>query len=248
MKFYNDFIGLDESNSSKNFQGGDLEETFIESLKTQPDDWYYRTVEITYLINDYGHRCKSVKELDFDNYILISGCSHTQGVGLELEKTYPYLLSKKLDCDYYNMGLPATGIDVVEHNIVTWLFKYPKKPKAIIIQWPDYTRFLSNYPGYPTLIPNGSWTDDTFSKKLISAGDVTGIFNARKKLCSNNIKNAAQNIALVTFNYGGQTPVDEQTYFFRRLDLARDLSHSGIKSHENITNSVLEILKPNPDK
>jgi DNA polymerase III alpha subunit len=60
--------------------------------------------------------CKSInikiEDIDLNNYILFIGCSHTEGIGLELQTTYPYLVSEELKCDYYNLGLGGTGIDV----------------------------------------------------------------------------------------------------------------------------------------
>ena len=66
---------------------------------------------------------------DQDNYILFIGCSHTMGVGLELEKTYPHILSEKLKMDYYNLAVPATlvtsstlvmtGLEIVSFTVNT---------------------------------------------------------------------------------------------------------------------------------
>ena len=53
------------------------------------------------------------QEIILNNYILFTGCSHTKGVGLALEDTYPYLLAQKLNCDYYNLALGGTGQDVM---------------------------------------------------------------------------------------------------------------------------------------
>jgi hypothetical protein len=158
MKFYDDFIGEDSNTICLDFLDGtgDSLENVNTTRESQPEDWYYRDKKITYSFNAFGHRSKDIKDLDFDNYLLFIGCSHTQGVGVELEKTYPYLISSKLKCDYYNLAISATGIDVVEYNLLTWFFKFNKKPKAVIAQLPDHRRFISMYPGYNNILPNGS--------------------------------------------------------------------------------------------
>ena len=61
--------------------------------------------------NSFGHRCKEIADLDFDNYVLFAGCSHTVGVGVTVKQSYPYRVAKKLKCDYYNLGLGDCVVD-----------------------------------------------------------------------------------------------------------------------------------------
>jgi hypothetical protein len=247
MKFYNDFIGEDANNINVNFLhgNGDSEENYLANLKTQPDDWYYRENKVEYSFNSYGHRSKEIKELDFDNYLLFIGCSHTQGVGVKLENTYPHIISKNFKCDYYNLGMSATGIDVLEYNLLTWFFKFNKRPKAVIAQLPDHSRFLSCYPGYDNLIPNGSWNigSDKNVEKLLVNGEDTGFFHARKNI-SYRLINTVVQVPTIRLNYGSQVMYDSvDEVRFRRLDLARDLSHPGIESHKAVADTVSMILK-----
>jgi len=160
MRIYNDFIGSDDSNTTLKFIGGDSEKQFIQAIEEMPIDWYYNNTEILYDYNNLGHRCKNFEDLDQDNYILFIGCSHTMGVGLELEKTYPYLLSEKLKMDYYNLAVPATGNDVLEYNLLTWIFKINKKPKLIVVQWPDQSRFMEYDELRKRALECGAWNTD----------------------------------------------------------------------------------------
>ena len=59
---------------------------------------------------------------------------------------------------------------------------------------------------------------------------------------------AAGDIPVLSFNYAGQIPVHHRVEHFRRLDYARDLSHSGNKSHEKFCLNLLELLPPNFNK
>lgn len=247
MKFYNDFIGEDVTSTTVDFLhgNGDSEENYLKNLETQPDDWYYRENKISYSFNSLGHRSKEINNLDFDNYLLFVGCSHTQGVGVSREDSYPHLLSKMLKCDYYNLGISATGIDVLEYNLLTWFFKFNKKPRAVITQFPDHSRFLSCYPGYDNLIPNGSWNigSDKNVEKLLVNGETTGFFHARKNI-SYRLINTVVQVPTVRINYGSQVAYDTIDEFrFRRLDLARDLSHPGIKSHKEVASNVYNVIK-----
>ena len=130
MKYIDGFyIGADPDTQNK-FIPGDNYDDFQKNCEKMPDDWYYRNVTITYDINRLGFRFKQPEHIDFDNYILFTGCSHTEGVGLELEKSFPYLISTHYKMDYVNLAASGTGIDILEYNLLTWLSKY-KKPKLI---------------------------------------------------------------------------------------------------------------------
>jgi hypothetical protein len=176
MKIYNDFIGNDENNITTNFHGGDNVTNLNENTPKQPSDWYYHNKKITYTFNNQGHRCRNFEDIDKNNYILYTGCSHTMGTGLELEKTYPYLLSKELGMDYYNLAMPATGMDIVEYNLLLWLFKVPKKPKLVVIQWPDHSRFAEYDSLRNNILARGSWQQlDNNYLALIANAEDTGM-------------------------------------------------------------------------
>ena len=241
MKFYNDFIGIDQNNIVEPFTGGDSEVQFIENKDTQSKDWYYLNNPISYSYNEYGHRSKNMNEIDLDNYIVYTGCSHTVGVGLELEKTYPYLVSKKLGADYYNLAMAATGIDVLEYNLLTWFAKVKQKPKCVIIQWPDHTRFASYQEGYDLLQEKSSWSNNPVDRSLIINGEDTGMFYARKELSRKLIEQTID-VPIHTFNYGGQAGYGINSSKFKPVDKARDLSHAGIKSNENFAGLICEII------
>lgn len=234
------FLGQDWQNADMEWVNGDTEEVYKKNLCTQPDDWYYKNKKIVYSYNSSGHRCKDIKDLDFDNYILFTGCSHTEGIGLELETTYPYLISKELNCDYYNLALSASGVDTLEYNLLHWFFQFEKKPKYVFIQWPDHSRFISVYPGYKHIIPNGSWCTEESEKKFFVAGESTGFFNARKYISFNLINNVID-VPIITVNLASLQQYNFSSLSWRKLDTARDLAHYGIKSHL----CLVDILKKN---
>lgn len=101
--------------------------------------WYDRPV--SYNFNQYGYRMdKELDEVDFDNYIAFFGCSFSVGIGLPIEETYAFRISKTLGTDYLNASMGGASCDFVFHNIVELLSSSVKKPKAIIINWPEITR------------------------------------------------------------------------------------------------------------
>mgnify|MGYP006277005603 CR=1 FL=1 len=247
MKIYGTgLIGDDWAYYDGDYLPGDTEEKFIANLATQPEDWYYRTHSIKYSYNGQGHRCKDIGNIDLNNYILFTGCSHTEGIGLEIEKTYPYIVAEQLKCDYYNLALSATGIDVVEHNLLTWFLKFKKKPKAVFVQWPDHSRFCGLYPKKIHLHPCGTWNMDIpgfeTTKTFILNGELSGFFNARKHL-SHRLIHQYIDVPIIGLSFSNNSLYDNQSLIFRKLDLARDLAHCGIKSNEAIASRLIEEFK-----
>ena len=217
------------------WSGSDSEEAYVQNCSKQPDDWYYRNKKIEYAFNSNGHRCKEIADIDISNYILFTGCSFTEGVGLELEKTYPYVVSKELGCDYYNMGLGGTGIDAASHNVITWISKTKNQPKAIIIQWPQPSRVM--IPGTAPMSIRfrsvGAWQTDPHIQTFMASGEEIGFFNARNILLQNLIKNVSRCPVYIDNTLGGYNSVN---------DYARDCGHPGIRSNQIYAERVHSLI------
>lgn len=243
MRFHNDFIGVDVNNATLSFLPGDTQELFNKNCAKKDDSWYYKKIDITYILNENGHRCKSIKNIDLSNYILFTGCSHTMGIGSELEKTYPYIVAQKLGVDYYNLAMPGSGIDVLEYNLITWLSKIHTKPKAVFVQMPDHTRFASFNPFIATdvLVESGTWSEEKSTLEMIINSEDIGFFNARKHFIYQNVNNILQGVPLLKYNVSGQSN-SELGIKMRKYDLARDLSHFGIKSHQLFAEDLSKLI------
>lgn len=241
MQFNQGFIGY-VPNQSLRFSGSDKEKTFSDNLKKLSDDWYYRTADITYSYNSLGHRSIEPKNLNLDNYILFTGCSHTKGVGLELEKTYPYLLADKLGCDYYNLALGGSGIDAMMHNLSLWLGKVKERPKAIVVQWPDEARFTLS--DGRLIHQMGPWTKADNITRFMVDGSINGFFSSRKKIAYKFIDSFDDAIKIVNVDIDYRAAETMKNFILLPcLDRARDLMHSGIQSNEKLANDLLTILR-----
>ena len=89
----------------------------------------------------YPFRCPSWTPLpDGKKNVVILGCSHTWGVGLDAEETWAHKVSQhntdKLR--YWNLGQPGYSPEAV----VRMLYRTEKTlfPKLIIIMWPEFSR------------------------------------------------------------------------------------------------------------
>jgi hypothetical protein len=263
--YNNQLIGYSPKYKYEDYSGTDTEELYKKNLKNNPIDWYYRDVTITYERNSSGHRCNEIEEVDFDNYILAVGCSFTEGIGLELDKTYVSVLAKILKCDYYNLGVGGSGIDVMFHNLFVWVASQPKKPKLIIVQWPSTERFshlLYNNVDKPideevllrTISPNTNYSDAT---EMLVSGDSINFFKTVELLTKVKIEYIKKLFGVPilevslknTPNFKDDSIIPFDTYN-RTTDFARDQigntfsGHYGIMTHSNLAKRlVIEFHK-----
>lgn len=247
MLIHNGFVGLDVTDVEFNFLQEDSEQDFLDNCKKMPEDWIFRHKKIIYKYNENGHRCKSIVDIDFENYILFAGCSHTVGVGMQLEDTFPYLISKQLNCSYYNLAVGGCGIDVLQHNMSVWLTRY-KKPKLLVLQWPDWTRFLWLESNEKNLVPVGSWTNHRRLKEFIILGENSNYFLTRQYLA--NQLAISFNIPLINVLIGGlkaSKHIDSKIVI-EVLDRARDLTHYGVETHSNAATRILDQYQLLSDK
>jgi hypothetical protein len=206
MKFNENFIGYEKPNTSIAIDG------------------------IIYKYNKLGHRCKNIDEINLENYILFAGCSHTEGEGLHIEHTYPYLTAKELNADYYNLGIRASGFDVLFYNVMSWLALYPE-PKLVVIQYPDPTRFAIPVEDSPLIVPIGPWRKQEGYIDFLLKAEELGLFSIRN-FCNNQLLNRHIKSPLVKLVFGGTKSFDSEAVRIEKLDYAVDNIHYGIETHE----------------
>lgn len=119
----------------------------------------------TWQYNSLGYR---THEQVTEPHIVVSGCSHTEGVGLaEVEQTWPRQLENKIGTQVINIGLGSSNAEFVSHNLALWLDHY--QPQAVIAQWPQVFRQMHWTKGYGDFTTPHK-TDDLYKLKLL-AGD-----------------------------------------------------------------------------
>lgn len=119
------------------------EKVLVEANKKKfGPDWYYYHRPIEYQMNSEGYRMKEVEEVDWDNYILFLGCSFTVGIGILLEDTFVNLVSKQMNIDYVNGAIGGSSPEFAVNNLIYFLNRAEKLPKAVVITWPDISRTM----------------------------------------------------------------------------------------------------------
>jgi hypothetical protein len=102
--------------------------------KTSFDKFSKGTVEFKY--NSYGYRTNDFNK-ELKNYIVIAGCSLTEGHGLHLEQTWGKKLEKNLNTPVFNLAKGGANAEFVSQNLINWVNSKFNKPTTIIAQWPN---------------------------------------------------------------------------------------------------------------
>lgn len=95
--------------------------------------------ERDYYCNSLGYRGK--KEFKKNQDILISGCSHTFGMGLDESSIWGVMLAKEMQLDYDNIAIPGFSVDAIVNNIFAYIKEYGS-PKYIFIVFPHFDRMV----------------------------------------------------------------------------------------------------------
>ena len=102
---------------------------------------YWKHKNIRYDLNEYHFRTDHIFESLKDNeFILASGCSYTMGLGINEESRWSNQLEKQLNIPVVNLGVAASDIKTLISNVCAYIANF-HRPKAIIIQIPELTRF-----------------------------------------------------------------------------------------------------------
>ena len=209
----------------------DSKERYEENLKNklyelQKFNWVDST--FTYKFNSHGFRCE---EFTAEPSVMFLGCSHTCGIGLPLENTWTYLVSKQLNLNMINLGLGGSGPDTafrlanhyipqLKQKIVIYLQSY--KERFSLLTKDKVHQFSPIF--YPKEFEKFYFEWISYEENIILHELKHNL--AIEMLCNKN------NIKLITFN------ID----CFGELDFARDLNHRGIKSNEEFSKLVLNAI------
>ena len=130
----------------------------------------YSKTSILYEDTEYGFRTSSTEIFNETlDTIACFGCSHTVGVGLFWEETWPYLLGQKLSVKYNikNYGQGGGSCDLISRLVYNYLLT--NKPKAICCLLPDINRtelFVYRKP-----IKSGPWVNKQGYEKSVDTED-----------------------------------------------------------------------------
>jgi hypothetical protein len=253
---YNGFIGHRHKQQLYFLEGEDPEESFQKNLLTQSIDWEYRNKQILYSYNSLGHRSCELSSLD-KNYILFSGCSFTEGLGLCINDSYTTLVSNHLEKQSYNLGLGGSSPSIAVKNIMLFLTTMKEKhPDYIIIQWPYFWRYYGIIENYIIIEYTSQDVDNSLYEELLK-NDHAFYYNCFERLnllhFLHNLGFQGQLIEIFSQTeeeYEKIKSKDWTTLFTNKKDIqlptmvdrARDLCHPGSKTNKVFADAIIKIL------
>lgn len=190
----------------------------------------------TYNINSCGFRAP---EFDLRQNFVTLGCSLTTGIGLPVEQTWPWYLSKKLKVDHWNLSVPGSSSDTA----------YRIAEYYLPLLNPDFVIMLEPDPGRFELFHGNS--ESAPENITISAPDLNGMLNNKMMKTwityeynqeLHAIKNI-KSIAYQCYKRGIDFYLYTDRYFLnflgqRNPTYARDLMHPGRQFNEDFASAV----------
>lgn len=234
----NGLINLMPYYQSINFNKGrnyfwtpDTKDLFEKNRKTQPADWVYHTKQITYDINSLGYRAPEFDQVDWNNSLVIFGCSHVFGTGVSVEHTISSQLSKIIGLPVINLGVPGSSLYFGFVNLVG-LVSSGIRPKGIINCWTEYHRF-TRFRDDDLLSLLGVWSENRdpfyYQWNQHEANSTTYALTVKTSielLCE----------SLGIWHAGNSYFKDTADLFacdyLPHTDRGRDLNHPGIRGHK----------------
>lgn len=222
------------------FCGTDTRQLFEQSLKTQPMSWRYRTKEVRYRVNSSLYRAPEWSDIDWQQSVVILGCSTVLGVGLAEDETISSRLSIQLGRPVINLGVGGTGPIFAMQNSVLLNKNFPT-PWAVINLWSDPYRI------------NEFNTRGTITHFTATSSHMIGSFERAWGESENNpethsyfaIKAAEAIWTPKTryLSYSFWEPIEENTtHIICANDYARDLGHPGVQTAEQVAKILAKAL------
>jgi len=233
------FINPNKTENGDTFEGGfDTLKKYRKARKTMGPTWEYFNKSFTYIQNESNFRTKPVNEIDWENSIVVFGCSNVYGVGLAEEDTITAQLEKILSIPVINLGISGSAIDLASVNSLILHEHYPV-PKAIVHLWTSASRYTdftsgnirkyiptveSKQPRSKDYVSQLDW--ESRSKHYVLADNALW----RGKTCYYQASMFQETFTLLDIDNLGT------------VDFARDLRHPGSESAKLTANIIASAL------
>jgi len=214
------------------------EETFNSLKKIMPSNWKYRTKTVLYTLNESGYRTKSWKKIDWENSIILFGCSCMFGYGVADDETIGYFLENQIKRPVINLGFIGGSNQVIIYNLSSLINKFGY-PYGIGIHWTDSSRFVTFDQHSHTNYMYNSDKDKVLQRFPDRYGEIVEAYylgQIAKSMCKNQTK-------LVETSWLNHVSFIKRAKFIGNDCQARDDSHPGSRVNKLIADYYFEKLK-----
>jgi hypothetical protein len=189
--------------------------------------WLHDQTAISYSYNQQGFRSDN---FDLSPSYIALGCSFTEGVGLPIEQTWPFLLSKKLSKNIWNLGVGGTGLDTCFRLLDYYINEL--NILGVFLLTPDTSRFeihtLNGTICYSPHWDNLNNPGELLIKKLWYSNDDNSYYNKRKNLLAIEQLCYSKGIKLILRESSDLSTTPPSR--------ARDMMHDGYQGHIQVAN------------
>ena len=261
----NDIIFRQEpySNLNSKWHPDDNKEMY-ESNVERISAYYKNSRPVIYTHNSEGYRCEQINSYRGKQFILVFGCSYTEGIGLHREDIWHSLMGKELNMPVMNLGVSGSGPDLQMLNTVQYLKNNLPKPKYVFYQWPSILRkyFIYGERNISPYVPGNP--EDSHHRDIYAARHDAEWFNKRflvsrsfafwnfyQYVTTCNLLWQAKGITPVHWAWKNDileadkvTNIQDQIIQVYTgpdmLDVARDCSHPGPQVHREVVRQLKE--------
>ena len=199
-----------------------------------------------YGINSQGYRCPELESINWEESILMFGCSHVFGIGLLDDETVTHQLSLALDMPVINLGMGGSGCTYQWVNS-TILRICGVSPKAVIYVWPEESRqtiFVSDDILETKSL--GFWSiEGKPNYKELGIGFVLDPYHSKSiaKYQRDNLQ-LIWDCPILHFSLEHEISRENVTQLSKaNLDFARDGRHAGPKTNKMWADTISRDLK-----
>lgn len=242
----------EDANTSIWYTSTDDKETFKKNKTILGKDWKYYDNPILYKFNSSGYRTKEISELS-NKFMLVFGCSYTEGIGLHTEDIWTHHVSTYLQHDLYNHAKGGTGMDIQYYNGTLWNMSRRSKPELVIAQWPYKFRKSFGYRdgSYINILDpteTNNLDDKWWKKRYIND---TGEMELNILNWFENFNNTWKLAGVPVLNFTWDSDLAEHLtrsrYQIHRIkpknhDKARDCQHDGELFHKETADIIKNLL------
>lgn len=213
---------------------------------------------------DFRYNKLGYRTVDFDNipleYFLVTGCSLTEGHGLEYHETWPYFLSNILTLPCVNLAKGGANAKFCNQVISRWIPK-DSNPQFVIVQWPNMYRYLAwqNAQGvfvlnsnadsiYAEYVKNSdNYFFESWTSSIIQANEYCNHFGVPiLNICLEEVDAIPKSIRKILSDHAIQLHLDEKcegrTWFFDNK--AKDGMHHSSWCTEKWAQRIVDLINP----
>lgn len=214
-------------------------------------DPIYLEKDIEYKFNLEGYRTKNIQDLD-KNFVLVFGCSHTEGIGNFEEHIWCSQLLNKKGIDFLNLGKAGTGPDIQYLNTLQWIKNDYPIPKLVIYQWPQTFRRSFVYKKDNSIILKHHNVNNKIEKRDTNWYLKRYCFEEGEMIANNYISfQAASTLWKLTgvpvLHWSWEGDFDREYENLHKIDTvdtgrARDLMHDGPDIHKQVAEQLSPVI------